>query len=435
METCGLTAEYNPFHRGHAEQLKLIRDMFGRDAGVIVCMSGPFCQHGVPALLDKGVRAELALRQGADLVIELPQAFASASAERFAEGAVETLLATGVVRHIAYGTENPDHHQAIREIASLLAGEPSELIEAVLSGIREGKGYAASRADAIATFSQNNDYRKILESPNSILAIEYEKALHRVMHQVKNEEFANSQNRQDIETHALPLLDKNKYSATAVRQVIDHAVRRSRGTKGNGEGTSSYGELFNYLTTVLPPESSATVMQGLMAGKGLVTEESIASSLLLSPRFRHLDSLRQIRGMQGGLAERLYGALRDDPLHVLPYDGFIRSMATRSHPSSRVRRAILATAFEIESDNEALNQLGPQYIRVLGFTRRGRRLLSFMRHTATLPVITNASDFRSLKDEHAREQAALDLYAQALWNHVASLEEWSEFDREVWQLR
>ena len=148
--------------------------------------------------------------------------------------------------------------------------------------------------------------------------------------------------------------------------------------------------------------------------------------------------------MQGGLAERLYGVLRDDPLNVLrhgerthdqeislPYDRFIREMATRTHPASRVRRAILASAFNIRNDDTALCHDDPQYIRVLGFTRRGRRLLSFMRHTAALPVLMSASDARSLETESARRQAKLDLYAQAWWNHFASLHDVDEFKRSA----
>jgi len=110
-------------------------------------------------------------------------------------------------------------------------------------------------------------------------------------------------------------------------------------------------------------------------------------------------------------------------------------MATRAFPASRVRRAILAAAMHIESGSDALCRQKPQYIRVLGFTRRGKRLLSFMRETSSLPVIINASDYRSLKEEAAREQAGLDLYAQALWNHQAKLGDVNEFDRRVLQLR
>ena len=127
METCGLIAEYNPFHNGHKQQLQVIREQFGPEAGVVICLSGPFCQRGIPALLDKGVRAHIALSMGADLILELPQAFAVTSAERFAEGAVQTLLATGIERKIDYGTDQPEQHENISKVAAILDYEPPEL--------------------------------------------------------------------------------------------------------------------------------------------------------------------------------------------------------------------------------------------------------------------------------------------------------------------
>jgi len=255
METCGLTAEYNPFHRGHARQLGQIREIVGPDGGLVVCLSGPFCQHGVPALLDKGTRAEIALRQGADLVLELPQAFAVASAERFAEGAIETLLATGVVRRIAYGSECPEHHSAIREVAALLAEEPPELAEAIREGIRRGKGFAASRAEAAARLSGGQAVLTILQSPNAILAVEYEKAL------MKARLRGDSNTADGIATHALPLFEKEKYAASQIRRIIAAAQACRDHERGQGRSGHLYQEICQYLTSVLPPESTAAVMQ------------------------------------------------------------------------------------------------------------------------------------------------------------------------------
>ncbi len=451
METCGLTAEYNPFHKGHARQLEMIREILGRDVGIVVCLSGPFCQHGVPALLDKSVRASIALNRGADLVIELPQAFAIASAERFAEGAIAILRSTGVIRNIAYGCEHHDDRDAVRKVADLLSEEPQELYDDILAGIRDGKGYAASRSDAVANLTGDNRHKAILESPNTILAVEYEKALRRQRHRTEGNGSDDIATPYEIKTIALPLFDKHNQSSTAVRRAVSRAKYRT--ANDESAGTRSLLEVFRYLSKVLTHNSAAAVMKALAEEKGLVTEEMIAPSLLLSPRFRDVNALREVSGMQGGLAERLHGALRDDPLNVLrdqlnaddedesredhstdsplPYDRFIRQMATRAHPASRIRRAILAAAFDIRSDDTALCHDGPRYIRVLGFTRRGRRLLSFMRHTATLPVLMNASDYRSLKTESARRQAELDLYAQAWWNHFASLHDTDEFKRNA----
>lgn len=416
METCGLTAEYNPFHKGHARQLQLIREHSGRDAGIVVCLSGPFCQRGVPALLDKGARAATALKEGADLVLELPAAFAISSAERFAQGAVNTLLATGVVRQLAYGTENPDQHDKIRQTAAILAHEPPALGQAIREGIAAGLGFAAAREAALEQFTKDPSLAQLLRNSNTILAVEYEKALSRSS---------------PLPTLALPLFDKAGTSATVIRNRIWCAM---------AEGPAGLHPLLRDLAKVLTPASAAAVMEALTAGRGLLHEEMIALSLLLSPAFFDRDKLDIINGMQGGLSGCLINVIRNDPASVLgedgtPYDRFIDQVATRTHPATRIRRAILAAALGIEATNKALAMDGPAYIRVLGFNRRGRRLLSFMRKEAGLPVIMKASDFRQLEDETARQQANLDLQAQALWNYHAGLARQSEFEREAIQIR
>ena len=102
MKTVGIIAEYNPFHKGHAYQLQKAKELSGADYAVIV-MSGDFVQRGYPAIVDKYVRAEMALRAGADLVIELPVSYAVGSAEAFAQGAVSVLEALGCVDFLCFG--------------------------------------------------------------------------------------------------------------------------------------------------------------------------------------------------------------------------------------------------------------------------------------------------------------------------------------------
>lgn len=416
MDTVGLTAEYNPFHSGHEQQLALIRKEAGQASGIVVCLSGPFCQRGGPALLDKGVRAGLAIRMGADLVLELPQAFAFSSAERFAEGAVRTLLSTGIVRQLAYGTEDPLSHSLIRETAALLAQEPAELSARLRQGIADGLGFAKAREQALSDYSHNPEMARLLQNSNTILAVEYEKALARYG---------------PLPTMALPLFDKENISASLIRDRIQEA-RDSR-------EPDALWQLMQDLATLLPPASLALIMDALTRKSGLVTEEDLALSLLLSPAFSRRESLAAMEGMQGGLAGRLFNELKNDPAGALgqgsfPYEGLIRRLASRAHPASRIRRAILAAALGVEAENRFLTRESPGYIRVLAFSRRGQRLLSYMRKTATLPVITQASQFRRL-DEKGRAQAALDLQAQALWNAHAGPPLESEFDRRVLRLR
>ena len=103
MDTIGIICEYNPLHTGHRKQIDLLR---GEDSAVVCLMSGNFVQRGVPAIIDKSIRAEAAIRCGADLVLELPAVYALSSAEGFAAGGVRILY--GFCDNLCFGAETAD---------------------------------------------------------------------------------------------------------------------------------------------------------------------------------------------------------------------------------------------------------------------------------------------------------------------------------------
>ena len=104
MKVNGIIAEYNPFHNGHKYQLEASRLRTGADY-TIVAISGDFMQRGTPAILNKYARAEMALKGGADLVLEIPAFYACSSAEYFAHGAVSMLDKLGIVDFLCFGRE------------------------------------------------------------------------------------------------------------------------------------------------------------------------------------------------------------------------------------------------------------------------------------------------------------------------------------------
>ena len=72
MKAVGIIAEYNPFHTGHAYHIAATRQQVGESKGIICVMSGNWVQRGECAVTDKWTRTSMALRGGADLVLELP---------------------------------------------------------------------------------------------------------------------------------------------------------------------------------------------------------------------------------------------------------------------------------------------------------------------------------------------------------------------------
>ena len=149
MKVVGIIAEYNPFHNGHKYQIEQIRKKTNADY-VIVAMSGNFLQRGVPALCDKYSRTKMALECGADLVLELPTIWATASAEFFAQGGVAALASTGVVTHLGFGAETNDL-DSLLQVSSILKEEP-DVYRAVLgNSIRTGNAFPIARKNALIT--------------------------------------------------------------------------------------------------------------------------------------------------------------------------------------------------------------------------------------------------------------------------------------------
>ena len=171
MNAIGIICEYNPFHLGHARMLEGLRRQY--DAPLVCAMSGNFVQRGDAAVAHKHARAEMAVRCGADLVLELPTPWAMASAERFADGGVELLTSTGVVSHLAFGSECGD-------LTALQAAEAAlsrpELMPRIRQLLAQGMAYAPARQQAAEELGAPP---RMLSRPNDILAIEYLKALRR----------------------------------------------------------------------------------------------------------------------------------------------------------------------------------------------------------------------------------------------------------------
>lgn len=137
MNAIGIICEYNPFHLGHARMLEGLRRQY--DAPLVCAMSGNFVQRGDAAVAHKHARGEMAVRCGADLVLELPTPWAMASAERFADGGVALLTSTGVVSHLAFGSECGD--LTALQAAEAALSQP-ELMPRIRQLLAQGMAYA-----------------------------------------------------------------------------------------------------------------------------------------------------------------------------------------------------------------------------------------------------------------------------------------------------
>lgn len=160
MSLRGSITEYNPFHNGHLHHIKEALRITGADTAVVV-MSGDYVQRGMPAIMPKRLRAEMALKCGAAAVFELPVCYASGSAEYFATGAVSLLNSLGIVDCLCFGSEC-NNIDALSRIADILLAEPARYRHLLKNHLKNGQSYPAARMHAVSEYLDTSSYVSVL---------------------------------------------------------------------------------------------------------------------------------------------------------------------------------------------------------------------------------------------------------------------------------
>ncbi|WP_410511424.1 nucleotidyltransferase [Paenibacillus sp. BR2-3] len=364
MTTVGIIAEYNPLHNGHVHHFTESKRLSGAESSIVI-MSGPFTQRGEPAVVGKYARTEMALRMGADLVIELPVAYAVQPAEWFAFGAVSLLEATGVVDSLCFGSE-AGALEHLLTLAGYLAEESSELQAELRRRLALGESFPAaySAAAALAWSGIEDSTGDLLRQPNNSLGLHYLIALRRISSNIQ----PLTVPRTGAGFHDPLQPGSSIASATAIRKLLQD---------GGGGAPASY-----------MPDYSVHILEGeLAAGRGPVSMESFCTPM------RHLLSthtaaeLRTLHDMNEGLENRLLRVMPQ--LEQFSISGLLDALKSKRYTRTRLQRTLLHALLNHSKSELSPSILaqGPGYIRVLGFRESGRALLKRMKKSATLPII------------------------------------------------
>lgn len=364
MQVIGIIAEYNPFHLGHLYHLQEAKKKIENN-GVVAIMSGSFLQRGEPALVDKWVRTEMALKAGVNIVLELPTAFAVRSAHWFAQGGVKSLAATGIVTHLAFGaeTENLSH---LKDLAQKINNEDPDLSQRIEEYLKLGYSYPKSRSLALG----NHDIYK----PNDVLAVAYLRVLDQLestMEPILIKRIGNY--------HAQKP-EKGIASATAIRKLI----------LNNDPSWVRY----------LPHWSSQLLLSAFKSGRGPVTLKSLEQAIMAVIRRMSPQEIKGIIEVSEGLENRLLEiAQQTGDIEIL-----LNKLKTKRYTYTRIQRLLIHLFLNF---TEELSIDSPQYLRVLGFNKRGRELLKIMKKRSTLPIITKFS--RGYQEVNNTGKRILDL--------------------------
>lgn len=374
MRIAGIVAEYNPFHAGHAHHLEMTRRYLGEQCAIVCVMSGNWVQRGEAAIADKWTRTALALRGGADLVLELPTVWAASSAEHFALGAVAALDAAGVVNTLSFGSESGSLEE-LNAAAECLLSEPYR--EKLMEFLRTGAPFAASREKAARACIGAG--AACLAMPNNTLGVEYLKALKRLKSPIIPMTVARKGARHDA-----PDGEEGFRSASALRKLLLH---------------DRWDEAERFL-----PEGGAR----LLRSEGLASLSWGERGALARLKSLPPCDFERLPDSGEGLSSRLFSAARQGRSLKEIYD----LAKTKRYTHSRVRRQILWAFLGLTA---ADRPECPAYLRVLGMNETGRQVLRHMKQDSRLPVIVKPAHVRKLADE-AAAQFALEARCTDLYN-------------------
>ena len=325
----GIVCEYNPFHLGHRKQIDSIREKFGANTGIICAMSGNYVQRGHPAVFDKTIRAEAAIRCGADLVVELPVTTSLSSAEGFAAGGVAVL--SRLCDGLCFGAETADLRQLLGTAEALLSEDFPKLLRRELD---TGRSFPAARQAALEKMGLPG---AILKSPNNILAVEYCKAILR----------------QSSPMQPLPIFREGSYhakeadfenpSATSLRIRLQNGL-----------------EISEYL-----PEPAGRVF----AGAPIHTLEAGQRAVL--SRLRTMEDA-EFEVLPFG-SEGLWRKLMRESRTQATLEAIASAVKSKRYTRSRIDRMILCAFLGITAP---MLEAEIPYVRVLAFNDRGREILS-----------------------------------------------------------
>lgn len=374
MKACGIVAEYNPFHNGHAYQIQQVRKKLDADV-VIAVMSGNFLQRGEPAIVDKWTRTKMALAGGVDLVVELPVVFSTQPADFFAKGAIQILSALQIDA-LSFGVESGSAEDFLNGAQWLFENE-GQIAEEIKKGENSGEPYAKQMEQIFERLAP--DFPLHLQSPNNQLGFAYAKEIVRLGLADKIELFPLERTQAgyaDIELN----VDSNIASATAIRQAVF-----------NGKDVHSY-----------IPEKSYPYFK--KASAEIVDWENYFSLLKYQLTVQSADSLRELYQMTEGLENRLKELIRE----AESFEDFMRKIKTKRYTQTRLQRLLTYVLLQW-SNTDVERLLGEEpAIRVLGFNQKGQEYLGDVKHSVGSRLVSNVGQKQA-------EKLALDIQAGSIY--------------------
>lgn len=447
MKITAIIAEYNPFHNGHAYQIQKARELTQADA-ILVVMSGNFVQRGTPAVFDKYTRARMAIQCGADLVLELPCIFSTASAEYFALGAVSLLDSLSCIDSLVFGAES-DQLKTLLALAGYLLHPDKDFLNTLSKLQKEGLSYPVARTMALKSSicsqpdfpcEHPDELEAILQLPNNILGLEYCKALLTI--------------RSNISPVLLQRTSANYHASSLSGEFCSATAIRSLLFDSGQDVTAKLAQL----KSVVPP-ATLGLYETMLQSNCCLSEQTLSLPL-------HLKLLsEQDRGFSTYLdvTDKFSSKIQKELANYTDFTSFAERLKSKDITYTRICRNLLHIFLDIQKDSipsldsirefytvkydskgSSHNPLA-FYARPLAMSQTGRKLLSVIGQNATIPLLSKISDWdktlleypftEASQKENAHTLFALDLAAahtyEAMKTNLAGLPFQHEYQRRL----
>lgn len=397
----GIVAEYNPFHNGHLYHIK--QSIEQTDSDYVVCVvSGNFVQRGNTSIIDKWTKTKMAMASGADLVIELPTAYATSSAENFAEGAIKILDELGIVDSISFGMETKDL-STLNNIANVLYQEPKDYVTMLNHELNKGISFPKARENALMMYLNDiKRYANVLAGSNNILGIEYLKAMKKLKSSIK----PIGVQREKVFYHDDFVVD-DFASATAIRKMI---VNRQ----------------FDDIMKVMPRTSYILLAQELRKGHYVLDLSKFQSEILYKLRSMTSAEIKELPDVSEGLENAIKNAA-DSCNNIIDFVNIVKS---KRYTQTRIQRILIYCLLGITQKMMDTSKKVTPYVRVLGFNENGKRLISeAMAKNPKLNLVTSVKKYmESSKNKILKEMLQTDIYATNVYTLGYEKDSWANLD-------
>lgn len=398
----GIIGEYNPFHNGHKYHLEESKRILNADYSVAV-ISGNFVQRGNVSILDKWTKAEMALSNGIDLVIELPTIYSISSAENFAYGAIKTLDSLNIVDYVSFGSEfgNID---ILDKFADIFYKQPSEYVSILNHELSKGISFPKARENAVLMYL--NDIRKysnVLSSPNNILGIEYLKALKKSKSHIR----PLTIKRENVGYNEIGI-SNNFASATSIRDMI-------------------INNKLSKLPYVMPKETYKILYNSFQKGHYVKDISRFEKEIIYTLRKMSLAEIANLPDVVEGLEHSIKNAANS----CNTLNEFMNIIKTKRYTTTRIQRILIYALLEITKKDMKESTKNIPYIRVLGFNKKGKELLSVISNSnKNIDVITSVKKYFDYGNpsKYSKNMLNIDINTTNIYTIGYQKDSWSNLD-------